>query len=101
MRVWAEPETGGEAYIPLAPAKRTRSTAILASKEFGPTLVYDVRAAQQSAPFQVVEVNRGPLFGGDLIVRVEGTNATPRQIVDEAMHQVGIAAHNGMGRRSG
>jgi hypothetical protein len=29
MRLWAEPETGGEAYIPLAPSKRGRSTAIL------------------------------------------------------------------------
>lgn len=28
-RVWAEPETGGEAYIPLALAKRSRSMAIL------------------------------------------------------------------------
>jgi hypothetical protein len=28
-RVWAEPETGGEAYIPLAQSKRSRSTAIL------------------------------------------------------------------------
>lgn len=28
-RVWAEPETGGEAYIPLAPAKRARSLRIL------------------------------------------------------------------------
>lgn len=28
-RVWAEPETGGEAYIPLARSKRGRSTAIL------------------------------------------------------------------------
>ncbi|MFE1767182.1 phage tail tape measure protein, partial [Streptomyces angustmyceticus] len=27
-RVWAEPETGGEAYIPLAPAKRDRSRKI-------------------------------------------------------------------------
>lgn len=27
-RVWAEPETGGEAYIPLAPSKRDRSTQI-------------------------------------------------------------------------
>jgi phage-related protein len=30
MRLWAEPETGGEAYIPLASSKRGRSTAILA-----------------------------------------------------------------------
>lgn len=29
MRVWAEPETGGEAYIPLASSKRQRSTEIL------------------------------------------------------------------------
>jgi hypothetical protein len=29
-RVWAEPETGGEAYIPLAAAKRPRSRAIAA-----------------------------------------------------------------------
>ncbi|MFI5778701.1 phage tail tape measure protein [Nocardia sp. NPDC051570] len=29
MRVWAEPETGGEAYIPLSAAKRARSTDIL------------------------------------------------------------------------
>jgi TP901 family phage tail tape measure protein len=28
MRLWAEPETGGEAYIPLAQSKRTRSLAI-------------------------------------------------------------------------
>lgn len=28
LRVWAEPETGGEAYIPLAASKRARSTAI-------------------------------------------------------------------------
>ncbi|MDT0211245.1 phage tail tape measure protein [Curtobacterium sp. BRD11] len=28
VRVWAEPETGGEAYIPLAPSKRSRSLAI-------------------------------------------------------------------------
>ncbi|MDU4287424.1 MAG: tape measure protein [Actinomyces sp.] len=28
-RVWAEPETGGEAYIPLSRAKRARSTRIL------------------------------------------------------------------------
>jgi hypothetical protein len=36
-RVWGEPETGGEAYIPLASHKRARSTAILAetAKRFG------------------------------------------------------------------
>jgi cell wall-associated NlpC family hydrolase len=31
IRVWAEPETQGEAYIPLAPGKRSRSTQILSA----------------------------------------------------------------------
>ncbi|MDJ0337473.1 phage tail tape measure protein [Cryobacterium sp. PH31-O1] len=41
MRVWAEPETGGEWYIPASPAKRPRSMQILASaaNEFGYQLV--------------------------------------------------------------
>lgn len=36
-RLWAEPETGGEAYIPLAPAKRKDSVAIMqaVAKMFG------------------------------------------------------------------
>lgn len=40
-RVWAEDETGGEAYIPLARRKRSRSTAILdeVADRFGYTLV--------------------------------------------------------------
>lgn len=41
VRIWAEPETGGEAYIPMSPAKRDRSTAILGTvaREFGYDLV--------------------------------------------------------------
>ena len=37
MRLFAEPETGGEAYIPMSPRKRGRSTAILGqvASEFG------------------------------------------------------------------
>lgn len=37
VRVWAEPETGGEAYIPLSPSKRKRSLSILkyVMAEFG------------------------------------------------------------------
>lgn len=40
VRIWAEPETGGEAYIPLAPSKRKRSTEILGAvaDRFGLTL---------------------------------------------------------------
>ncbi|QOP66333.1 tape measure protein [Microbacterium phage DickRichards] len=41
MRLWAEPETGGEAYIPLARSKRGRSTAILnqVANRFGMSLM--------------------------------------------------------------
>jgi hypothetical protein len=41
MRLWAEPETGGEAYIPLAPGKRGRSTDVLSqvASMFGYQLV--------------------------------------------------------------
>ncbi|MBA8964756.1 hypothetical protein JOJ86_006034 [Rhodococcus percolatus] len=37
MRVWAEPETGGEAYIPLGSNKRDRSVALLkqVARQFG------------------------------------------------------------------
>src|SRR5699024_11595581 len=37
FRIWAEPETGGEAYIPMSPAKRARSLAIWAEvgRRFG------------------------------------------------------------------
>ena len=40
-RVWAEPETGGEAYIPLAKSKRKRSMKILeqVAKYFGMSLM--------------------------------------------------------------
>lgn len=40
MRVWAEPETGGESYIPHAMSKRARSTVVLAetARRFGYTL---------------------------------------------------------------
>lgn len=41
IRVWNEPETGGEYYIPASPAKRPRSTAVLAqaADDFGYQLV--------------------------------------------------------------
>ena len=46
-RVWAEEETGGEAYIPLAASKRARSMAILAqvAEEFGYALVRQAEGA--------------------------------------------------------
>lgn len=57
-RVWAEPETGGEAYIPLAQSKRSRSTDILeqVAKHFGYSLVKNfasggiLKAATKKSP---------------------------------------------------
>lgn len=50
-RVFAEPETGGEAYIPLAESKRTRSSQILGqvANQFGYHLVDDEGQVQQFA----------------------------------------------------
>ena len=74
-RVWAEPETGGEAYIPLAPRKRRRSEAVLreVARRFGLTVMMDgglidsrpaVRAARQ--PVGAGVTFNGPVtFAGD------------------------------------
>jgi hypothetical protein len=55
-RVWAEPETGGEAYIPLAASKRQRSTQILnqVASQFGLKLT----SAQQFANGGIVSRDR-------------------------------------------
>lgn len=69
MRVWAEPETGGEWYIPASPAKRARSTQILgqAAAEFGYDLV-PTGAASGGSPqlAQAAARAAGPM-------RIEGT----------------------------
>lgn len=48
MRVWAEPETEGEAYIPFARSKRTRSVAILdqVAQRFGYSLTNATNVAR-------------------------------------------------------
>ncbi|AIT62183.1 phage tail tape measure protein [Corynebacterium doosanense] len=52
-RIWAEDETGGEAYIPLAPGKRERSTAILddVAGRFGYQLVDAATGAAYSGTY--------------------------------------------------
>jgi hypothetical protein len=51
LRIFAEPETGGEAYIPLSPAKRARSTEILedVAKRFGLEVVPGAATAARFA----------------------------------------------------
>jgi hypothetical protein len=53
-RVWAEPETAGEAYLPLAASKRTRSKAILAevARRFGASVVYHANGGMSGWQYQ-------------------------------------------------
>lgn len=62
IRIWAEPETSGEAYIPLSLAKRGRSTEILkqVAQQFGYTLQQN--GVQQFADGGIV--NGGSTGGG-------------------------------------
>ena len=73
MRIWAEPETGGEAYIPLAASKRDRSEAILTdvARRFG----YGRGGA---APPTQRTVNMS--FDGSVVVQGNADGATVAQL---------------------
>ncbi|MFZ4894194.1 phage tail tape measure protein [Plantibacter sp. Mn2098] len=67
-RVWAEPETGGEAYIPLSPSKRVRSLNIwqetgrrLGAQGFGSGAV--VSAPQYASSSMAQTINVSPTMG--------------------------------------
>lgn len=77
MRVWAEPETGGESYVPHHPSKRARSEQIMAETaailggQYIPSGAYDGGGgATVNAP---ITINGGGLSGGEVraIVREE------------------------------
>src|SRR5690606_6055338 len=98
MRLWAEPETGGEAYIPLAKSKRGRSTAILGAvaRKFGYSLnkyadggitgaigdigkkVLDILADPGSLFKGALDKLKG--FGGGAVGKIAG--ALPGKIID-------------------
>ncbi|WP_026161594.1 phage tail tape measure protein, partial [Corynebacterium ciconiae] len=77
-RLWAEPETGGEAYIPLAASKRNRSTAILdeVAGRFGYQLVdrsgepYRGGYNGDLGPQRVAAFADGAVVGVDDLVRL-------------------------------
>jgi hypothetical protein len=78
MRLWAEPETGGEAYIPLATSKRPRSMAILdeVANRFG----YRLDKFAKGGLSQAEKDARGSLrgqFGISAFGRMAGYQRTP------------------------
>ncbi|MFH9389888.1 hypothetical protein ACH4KV_24400 [Streptomyces albidoflavus] len=60
-RVWGEPETGGEGYVPFAPSKRPRSRAI--TEEIVRRLGGDPRAIQWNADGNVTDWTYDPKSG--------------------------------------
>ncbi|WP_328333323.1 hypothetical protein [Streptomyces sp. NBC_00455] len=104
-RLWAEPETGGEAYVPLAGAKRTRSKQIVEQvvREFGGVVAWANGALRQYAD-GAVAVNRGTraaaprasvpqavspsLVGGDLNLTMTGRPMTPGEALNDAMFEL-------------
>lgn len=74
MRVWAEPETQGEAYIPLAPSKRPRSTAILGTvaNDFGFNLTPMADGATRKPP--------APADATQRATRTTGRGETAQQV---------------------
>ncbi|MFD7505377.1 hypothetical protein [Streptomyces sp. NPDC059850] len=105
MRLWAEPETyPGEAYIPLAPAKRKRSAAILdwVAQYFGGTVVYPEKALSRFAN-GAVSLSRSTglsstrtaavpaaaaLVGGDLNLNLTSAPTTPSEALGDALFEL-------------
>ncbi len=104
IRVWNEPETQGEAYIPLAPGKRKRSGAILqrVAQMFGGQVAYFAQGAlrqyaaggvrsttTQGSPRRTAAPAPTPaLVGGDLNLTMTGAPMTPGQALSDAMFEL-------------
>jgi TP901 family phage tail tape measure protein len=102
---FAEASTGGEAFIPLASARRGPATAVLgdvaqrfglqlapAEATFTPVHTVDARPA---ASVQVVVVREQQPLIGTMPVTVSSTQATPQQIGAEVMRRLRNAQRGG------
>ncbi|MFI5688610.1 phage tail tape measure protein [Streptomyces sp. NPDC051636] len=102
---FAEASTGGEAFIPLAPAKRAAATAVLTdvAQRFGlqlapaDTAPVPVRTvdARPAGTVQVVVVREQQPLIGTMPVTVTSTQATPQQIGAEVMRRLRNAQRGG------
>ncbi|MFG2795743.1 hypothetical protein [Streptomyces pseudovenezuelae] len=104
IRVWNEPETKGEAYIPLAPGKRKRSEAILqrVAQMFGGQVVYFAQGALRqyaagglrststatTRPRASTAPAATPLVGGDLNLNMTSAPTSPSQALGDAMFEL-------------
>ncbi|MFD4794982.1 hypothetical protein [Streptomyces anulatus] len=105
-RVWAEDETGGEAYLPLHPSKRKRSEEILGrvAEMFGGMVLYPGRQNVSSHADGGIKTNRSPrtaeritaprantpeasLVGGDLNLNIASVG-TVRDAFDDALFEL-------------
>ena len=95
FRIFAEPSTGGEAFIPMAASKRPRSTAILSevARQFG----YDLTKADRFADGGVVGAGSRSRSGHSVAVNIDSyiqqSNDTADDIARALMRRVKV--HSG------
>ncbi|MGA5411557.1 hypothetical protein ACPCSC_30420 [Streptomyces lavendulocolor] len=104
-RIWAEPETGGEAYLPLSKSKRKRSKLILdeVARIFGGMVVYPGamrayangavalhrgRTTTASAPRAAVPTGNTALVGGDLNLTMTSAPMSPSEALGDALFEL-------------
>lgn len=94
MRLWAEPETGGESYIPLAQSKRTRSMAILqqTAQMFGAAVIPMASGGITNAAVQAVADAYGLMVVGPGLGLREDTRQLIRSQAIDARSGLGPGA---------
>lgn len=90
FRIFAEPSTGGEAFIPMAAAKRSRSTAIL--REVAAQFGYQLTKPQAFADGGVVGAGGRNRHGGQVAVNIDSyiqqSNNTADDVARAIMRRV-------------
>lgn len=98
MVTFAEPSTGGEAFVPLGLNKRRRATSVLGevADRFGYSLtgVQDANAGR----VQVIVIQQAPLIGTQTI-QIDRPGATEQEIAAAVGYQLRRAKRGGLQRR--
>lgn len=97
MRVWAEPETGGESYIPHAASKRQRSEAILSETAHLFGGAYVPRGARYAADGLIMHGSGGSGAGG--ASSMPGHSCTTIVQLDRKQLAKAVNEQNGQNRR--